>query len=51
MGGKVCKRLDWRRHYNDVRPHSSLNYLTPRQFVGNLSNDLTTLASVSNSSW
>lgn len=42
---------DWRRHYNDVRPHSSLSYLTPRQFVGNLSNELTTLASVSNSSW
>jgi putative transposase len=42
---------DWRRHYNDVRPHSSLNYLTPRQFGGNLSNDSTTMASVSNSSW
>jgi putative transposase len=22
----------WRRHYNDVRPHSSLGYLTPREF-------------------
>jgi len=22
----------WRQHYNDVRPHSSLNYLTPNQF-------------------
>lgn len=22
----------WRRHYNDVRPHSSLGYLTPNQF-------------------
>lgn len=22
----------WRRHYNAVRPHSSLNYLTPLQF-------------------
>lgn len=41
----------WRRHNNDIRPHSSLNYLTPRQFVGNLSNDLTTMASGSNSSW
>ena len=20
---------DWRRHYNEVRPHSSLNYETP----------------------
>jgi len=23
----------WRRHYNEVRPHSSLGYLTPKQFV------------------
>ncbi len=22
----------WRRHYNDVRPHSSLGYLTPSEF-------------------
>jgi putative transposase len=22
----------WRRHYNDVRPHSSLGYLTPQEF-------------------
>lgn len=22
----------WRRHYNDVRPHSSLEYLTPSEF-------------------
>ncbi len=22
----------WRRHYNEIRPHSSLNYLTPNQF-------------------
>lgn len=22
----------WRRHYNEVRPHSSLAYLTPREF-------------------
>ena len=22
----------WRRHYNAVRPHSSLGYLTPNQF-------------------
>jgi len=23
----------WRRHFNDVRPHSSLGYLTPAEFV------------------
>jgi hypothetical protein len=22
----------WRRHYNDVRPHSSLGYVTPSEF-------------------
>jgi putative transposase len=22
----------WRRHYNEVRPHSSLGYLTPAEF-------------------
>ena len=22
----------WRRHYNAVRPHSSINYLTPHEF-------------------
>jgi putative transposase len=22
----------WRRHYNEVRPHSSLGYLTPQEF-------------------
>ncbi len=26
----------WRRHYNDVRPHSSLGYLTPIEFVTKL---------------
>src|SRR3974377_830624 len=26
----------WRRHYNEVRPHSSLGYLTPNQFVAPL---------------
>jgi len=24
----------WRLHYNDVRPHSSLSYLTPNEFKG-----------------
>lgn len=23
----------WRRHYNNIRPHSSLGYLTPREFI------------------
>ena len=28
----------WRRHYNEVRPHSSLGYLTPNEFVVQLAN-------------
>jgi putative transposase len=23
----------WRKHYNEVRPHSSLGYLTPHEFT------------------
>ena len=26
----------WRQHYNQVRPHSSLDYRTPVEFVDNL---------------
>jgi hypothetical protein len=26
----------WRRHYNEVRPHSSLGYLAPAEFVARL---------------
>ncbi len=26
----------WRRHYNAVRPHSSLNYLTPLEFSSSI---------------
>jgi putative transposase len=26
----------WRRHYNEVRPHSSLGYLTPTEFVAKI---------------
>jgi putative transposase len=26
----------WRRHYNEVRPHSSLGYLTPAAFAARL---------------
>src|SRR5215204_715980 len=28
----------WRRHYNQVRPHSSLGYLTPAEFAAKLKN-------------
>ena len=28
----------WRRHYNEVRPHSSLGYLTPNEFAARLAN-------------
>lgn len=28
----------WRRHYNDVRPHSSLGYLTPNEFAARQTN-------------
>ena len=26
----------WRRHFNEVRPHSSLGYLTPNEFAARL---------------
>ena len=38
---------DWRIHYNSVRPHSSLNYLTPNEFKLSLGFNLTTGASFS----
>jgi len=28
----------WRRHYNEVRPHSSLGYLTPNEFASQRAN-------------
>ncbi|TEA79788.1 hypothetical protein ERE07_02270 [Allopusillimonas ginsengisoli] len=31
---------NWCRHYNEIRPHSSLNYLTLRSFVGTLNEEL-----------
>lgn len=37
---------DWRRHYNEIRPHSSLNYRTPAQFVASIQKDLSTEANV-----
>jgi hypothetical protein len=36
---------DWRRHYNEVRPHSSLGYLTPQQAALAPTTGLTTQAS------
>ena len=29
----------WRVHYNEVRPHSSLGYLTPKEFIERSSNN------------
>src|SRR5690606_30619410 len=36
----------WRRHYNEIRSHSSLNYQTPHEFVANLTNELPTEARI-----
>jgi putative transposase len=30
---------EWRRHFNEVRPHSSLGYLTPNEFVAKLKSE------------
>lgn len=38
---------DWRMHYNEVRPHSSLNYQTPWEFKNKLINNSITEANVS----
>ncbi len=38
---------DWRKHYNQVRPHSSLNYQTPSEFKRSLGKELTTGAAFS----
>jgi putative transposase len=38
---------DWRTHYNEIRPHSSLNYQTPYEFKTKLENFLTTEADFS----
>jgi hypothetical protein len=34
----------WRQHYNEIRPHSSLGYLTPREFIAKLSAQAATSA-------
>jgi putative transposase len=31
----------WRRHYNEVRPHSSLGYLTPAEFKASVAPTIT----------
>ena len=33
---------DWRHHYNEIRPHSSLNYRTPAEFIAGLNSNLST---------
>jgi putative transposase len=33
---------DWRRHSNEIRPHSSLIYRMPAEFIPGLTNDLST---------
>jgi len=38
---------DWRVHYNDVRPHSSLNYQTPTEFRRSMEPNLSTGATIS----
>jgi putative transposase len=38
---------DWRVHYNTVRPHSSLDYRTPNEFIATLGDNLTTGANFS----
>ena len=35
---------DWRHHYNEIRPHSSLNYRTPAEFIAGLNTNLSTEA-------
>jgi putative transposase len=42
---------DWRVHYNDVRPHSSINYQTPNEFRRSLETNLSTGAVVSSEAW
>ncbi|WP_421832477.1 integrase core domain-containing protein [Limnobacter sp.] len=43
--------IKWRQHCNAVRPHSSLNYLTPNEFVAGLQNNLPTETRELSSQW
>jgi hypothetical protein len=38
---KVLMRT-WRRHFNEVRPHSSLGYMTPNEFVASITTNAPT---------
>ena len=42
---------DWRVHYNNVRPHSSLGYKTPQEFKRNMNVNLTNGAEFSRLHW
>jgi putative transposase len=42
---------DWRTHYNEVRPHQSLNDQTPSEFRRRLEANLTTGAVLSRTAW
>jgi len=42
---------DWRQRYNAARPHSSLNHLTPNEFVAGLQNNLPTKTRELSSQW
>ena len=42
---------DWRIHYNNIRPHSSLGYKTPMEFRAELDINLTTGAGFSRLQW
>jgi hypothetical protein len=39
MGNRIGAAHDPRRHYNEIRPHSSLGYLMPAEFVAKLDNN------------
>ena len=42
---------DWRRHYKEIRPHSSLNYRIPAEFIAGLNSDFSTETRQSSRDW
>ena len=42
---------DWRRHYNEIRPNSRLNYRTPTEFIAGLNSNLSTETRQSSCDW